>query len=184
VAKQQPQPFLVEADNVTVKAVGTAFNVRLRSENVEVLVTEGRVEIDHPQVPLDPMVVEAPPVAEVTPPALPLLIAGQRMTLPKASLTTVPLVVQTVTPEAMREELAWQGPRLVFVETPLAEVVKQFNRRNRVQMMIADVELEAIPVGGSFRPDSVEAFVRLVANESGLAVERPSADRIVLRKAR
>jgi len=83
----------------------------------------------------------------------------------------------------MREELAWQGPRLIFADTPLAQVVVEFNRRNQVQIVLADAELGALTVVGSFRAENVEAFVRLIAT-GDIVVERPAADRIVLRKAR
>ncbi|MGH8018374.1 MAG: FecR family protein, partial [Opitutaceae bacterium] len=48
VAKNPTRPFIVEADAVAVRAVGTAFNVRLRSHSVDVLVTEGVVRVGVP----------------------------------------------------------------------------------------------------------------------------------------
>lgn len=184
VAKNQPRPFVVAAGALNVKAVGTAFNVRLRAAAAEVLVTEGRVELDRasPGLPAgnDTATIPEPPA----PP--PLLLAGQRavVALEAQAPGEAPLAVQTVPAEVMREELAWQGPRLVFVETPLAEVVRQFNRRNQVQLVIADRELDGLPVGGSFRPENVEAFVRLLANENAIAIERSGSDSIVLRRNR
>jgi transmembrane sensor len=94
------------------------------------------------------------------------------------------VAVDKVTAEAMREELAWQGPRLIFSDTPLVQVVAEFNRRNQVQLVLADAELETMPVGGSFRAENVEAFVRLIAGGDDITVERPTPERIVLRKAR
>jgi transmembrane sensor len=44
VWKDKTRPFIVNAAGVEVRAVGTAFNVRLEAKSVEVLVTEGRVE--------------------------------------------------------------------------------------------------------------------------------------------
>ncbi len=45
VAKDAARPFVVEVAGVTVRAVGTAFNVRLDPTAVEVLVTEGKVAV-------------------------------------------------------------------------------------------------------------------------------------------
>jgi transmembrane sensor len=45
VAKAPDRPFVVSVAGVDVRAVGTAFNVRLESAAVEVLVTEGRVKM-------------------------------------------------------------------------------------------------------------------------------------------
>ncbi len=173
VVRQPTRPFIVEADGVAVQALGTAFNVRLGSGRVDVLVTEGRVRVDTPA--------ELRHVA----PAIPELTVGQRATLPTASAVAVaPTVVQSVSVAIIREELAWQEPKLVFVETPLAEVVRQFNARNRVQLELAEPGIGAIRVGGSFRPDNVEAFVRLLTSNERIEAERAGADRIVLRTAR
>ena len=43
VAKNPARPFVVRAGGVEVRAVGTAFNVKLAGPNLEVLVTEGTV---------------------------------------------------------------------------------------------------------------------------------------------
>ena len=45
VAKDKTKPFVVEAGQVRVRAVGTAFGVRRLDNGVEVLVTEGTVEV-------------------------------------------------------------------------------------------------------------------------------------------
>jgi transmembrane sensor len=87
-----------------------------------------------------------------------------------------------VASETIRETLAWQGPRLVFVDTPLREVVAQFNRHNQVQIELADPTLGSLPVGGSFRMENIEAFVRLLASDRDIVVDRVNPDRIVLRR--
>jgi len=166
VAKNPARPFVVQAGDVAVRAVGTAFNVRLLSDKVEVLVTQGRVKVNVPT---------APDVHD----ELPELTAGQKVVVPAHTRPAI----ETVTAAAIRDELVWQGSRLVFVETPLAEVVRQFNQRNQLQLEIADAELQSIPVGGSFRAEHVEAFVRLLEMNPEIVVERPGADRIVFRRA-
>jgi len=173
VTKNAARPFIVEADGVAVQAVGTAFNVRLRPGKVDVLVTEGRVRVNPPE--------QAQPFGTVAQE----LTMGQRVTLPTASAVEfAPPVVQTVSPAIVREELSWQEPKLVFVETPLAEVVRQFNSRNRVQIELEEPDLGNLPVGGSFRPDNVEGFVRLITSNEQIEAVRGSGDRIILRRVR
>jgi transmembrane sensor len=102
---------------------------------------------------------------------------------PKAA-GEIPLPVpEKISPDALRAALAWQGPRLVFLDTPLAEVFAQFNRRNPVQIELADPELGSLPVGGSFSSDNLEAFVRLLANDSDILIEYQGTNRIVIRRA-
>lgn len=190
VAKDPARPFLVEAGAVAVRAVGTAFNVRLGEREVEVLVTEGKVQVGSEAAPPRTAVSSPEPVAESTPrearPGSWLLAANERAriaTIPANPVMSRP-VIERVAPAVMRETLAWQGSRLVFVDTPLADAVAQFNRRNVVQLVLADEELGRLPIGGSFRPEHVEAFVRLLASDNGITVERPDEARIVLHRAK
>ena len=46
VAKDSARPFIVETAFLTAKALGTAFSVRRKADQIEVLVTEGVVQIE------------------------------------------------------------------------------------------------------------------------------------------
>jgi len=165
VAKNPARPFVVEAGNVGVYAVGTAFNVRLDAHAVEVLVTEGRVRLEHAAA------------------ATRSLSAGQRVIIP-LSATAPESPVATVTPEEIQETLLWQTPRLQFFETPLAEAVAEFNRHNRTQLLLADRQLGSTPIGGTFRVHNLDGFVRLLEATLPIEAERQSNDSIVLKRAR
>lgn len=174
VAKNRSRPFFVDTPSVAVRAVGTAFAVRLAPAQVEVLVTEGTVAL-HRAGPIElPRGLPSPPD--------PTLTAGGRALVPLDPRT--PLTVERLTTGRIGELLAWQSSRLVFVDTPLAEVVAQFNRRNQLQVALGDADLGALPVGGSFRAENVEGFVRLLASNGDVTFERPAPGLIVLRKAR
>lgn len=178
VAKNAARPFVVDAGTVAVRAVGTAFNVRFGPGNVEVLVTEGRVAV----------AVDAGDAAKTgdrkaeTRPAPAEVAANERVVVPAAkAVSAAPLQVERVEPEMMQAALAWQGPRLVFVDTPLADAAAQFNRRNRVQLGLADASLAALPIGGSFRAENVDAFVRLLESGGDIVADRSDPARILLR---
>lgn len=171
VAKNPARPFIVSAGNIQVRAVGTAFNVRLDPANVDVLVTEGKVALEHPAA--------APAVPAET---ATTLVAGQRAMVGTRERSKPR--VETVAPAVVGESLAWQAPRLAFVDTPLEDVVARFNVRNRIQVVIGDPALARRPVGGHFRADYVEAFVRLLEATGDIAAEHPDADHIVLRPSR
>ncbi len=181
VAHDTSRPFIVSAHGVAVRAVGTAFNVRLAATSVEVLVTEGKVAVSDSA---------APSAAVVTPT---LLAANERtriatqpalsITAPTGSLAPAP-VVEQVTSEALREALSWQERKLVFSETPLRDVVAQFNRRNRTQLLLGDPALAGRPVGGTFAADNVEGFVRLLGGSGSITVERRDETTVILRAAR
>ena len=183
VAKNPARPFVVRAGGVDVRAVGTAFNVKLAGPNLEVLVTEGTV---HVSLQTSPAPTSAAAAGSPSPPALVVLAAltaGQRTVIAVAPVIAPPVVV----PASIREIaqlLDWQPRLLDFESTPLAEVVETFNRRNSLRLVIADADLRALPIVASIRSDNVEGFVRLLEGTVGVRADRSTAGEIVLRRAR
>ena len=169
VAKNPVRPFVVNAGGVDVRAVGTVFNVRLESTHVEVVVSEGRVKVDPAG--------DAPASAET------LLSVGQSA---RVSLTPVALPLQVATLSAAQVEarLAWQPRLLDFTVTPLTEIVAEFNRRNPVQLVVADPAIGSLRLSASFHSDNVEGFVRLMESDFGIRAEWRGEREIVLTRAR
>lgn len=181
VAKNPARPFIVAANHVAVRAVGTAFNVRLRDDAVDVLVTEGKVQVSDTVKGASLL----PAVADQSGP--PLLVQGESVRVKLAAETekaAPPVVaVSEVAAVEMQRALAWQERRLEFEDLPLAEVVAEFNRYNRTKLVIADPALNAKRFSGTFRADAYEPFVRLLEENFSIASER-SAQGIELRAAK
>jgi transmembrane sensor len=161
VTKDPLRPFIVRAGGIEVRAIGTAFNVRLAAAAVEVLVTEGKVDI----------------VSSATAPR-PLVTAGQRAIVPLTD-GAAPQVARATEVDLARLR-AWQPQLLDFSSVPLADVIAELNRRNRVQLVLADPASAAIPIGASIRSDNIDGFVNLVASAAGLRAERRGDYEIVL----
>lgn len=165
-------------------AVGTAFSVSVDQEAVSVLVTEGKVRLD-----------ETSTETQVDNPATVLrelsqLIAGQKAVMsimaPPVNdpLPTAPaLQVCDVTPAEIERALSWKGLRLEFVDMSLGDVVTEFNRYNVRKLVIADVDTAAIVVGGNFRADNIDTFVRLLDTGFGVGA-KINGNQIVLRRSR
>jgi transmembrane sensor len=178
VAKDPGRPFIVNARGVDVRAVGTAFNVRVDAEVVEVLVTEGRVQVDSTP--------EAAPVSTgvrevIEPPLIPLLAARQRAIVSVLPTPRLPEIA-TLTLGEIERVLAWQHRLLEFTAAPLAEIVAEFNRRNVLQLVLMEPEIAATRVSGSFRSDNVEGFVNLLQGGFGVRSERRGETEILLWK--
>lgn len=183
VAKDATRPFWVTAAAVTVRAVGTAFNVSLGRDHVDVLVTEGKVRVGRVTSAVVPNANRHGPGTIESGATDCDLVANQLATIVLSKTQTEAPAVRQVDASDIRARLAWQGPRLVFVDTPLAETIAQFNRRNRVQIALGDPELASVPVAGSFRSENVDAFLRLIATpDNRITIEQPDPDHIVLRR--
>lgn len=167
VAKNPARPFIVSAAGVDVRAVGTAFNVRLGRQAVEVLVTEGKVQVEQG----DPD--SGAPRGRVT--IVPALERGQRSVVSLAG-EAAPQVA-AVSAQEMDQLLAWQPRLLDFSAAPLRTVVAEFNRRNSpVRMVILDPDLAEIEVSASLRSDNIEGFLRLLDAGFGVRTERHGSE--------
>ena len=179
VTKNPARPFIVSAGSVAVRAVGTAFNVRLRPQAVEVLVTEGRVAVND-------VVKGTSLLGENAAGGDGVLHVHERAVIALASVgpTAAPAtLVAELPPTEIERTLAWQERRLEFDGTPLAEAVEEFNRYNGHKLVITDPRLAAKRFGGSFRADGYDSFVRLL--EENFAVTAEVQDgRTLLRLAR
>lgn len=182
VTKDPARPFVVTAGPVAVRAVGTAFNVRQRDAAVEVLVTEGSVRVDGAGQRQSLLAPSTAPTEEP-----PLLVAGERaiITVPARASDAAPTsaVVTKISAIEVQRALAWQERRLEFDAIPLADVVREFNRYNRRQLVIPDPQLAAKRFSGTFRADGYESLVRLLEDDFGVAATRTGHE-IVLRQHR
>jgi transmembrane sensor len=177
VAKNPARPFIVSAGQVAVRAVGTAFNVRMRSSAVEVLVTEGKVQVNDSVQGGSLMMPQ--PGGEP-----PVLAAGKRAVIPTQAVTgRAAAAVTTVAPAEVDRALAWQQRRLEFYDVPLREVVAEFNRYNTHQIVIDDSRLLEQRFTSTYRPDGWPEFVRLLETTYHVAAERDEG-RTILRLAK
>jgi transmembrane sensor len=179
VAKNSTRPFIVNAAGVDVRVVGTVFNVRLRPESVDVLVTEGRVQVGPPP---------GPPEVETTlartPQPLSELKAGQKTSVTLAATAPRAVPPVDVTSTEIRQALAWQARRLDFDATPLREIVAEINRYNRHKLVVADARLEEQRFGGSFPASDYATFVRMLETDFGVVAERREAETLLRLRAR
>jgi len=197
VAKNPKRPFLVQAEQTTVRAVGTAFAVERGSESVIVTVAEGRVgvypsarsvasdsgaslvpkpEATH-TLAAQPSQAPAHPAGSAMPPALAHggLSDADLASAPEIFLDANEQVTIAVSGSAAsvrdinsERELAWAEGRLVFEDSPLAGAVAQFNRYNRIQLSILDPS-------GVFSAADPESFVAFIQSVTAVRVMRDEA---------
>ncbi|MGH8018328.1 MAG: FecR family protein [Opitutaceae bacterium] len=198
VAKDSARPFIVEANGVAVRAVGTAFNVRFRPDaaSVEVLVTEGTVQIAPPVLAGSIAVAGPASDAQQTPtkPTLSLvedaavLTAGQRTVVSTlASADPIKPIVETLAQAEIDRALSWQTGRLVLDATPLGKVVERFNqyaarRDGAPRLTVIDPRLGEMRISGRIRPGNIEGFVEALEANFNVVAERRTEGEIVLRR--
>jgi transmembrane sensor len=155
VAHDRSRPFLVHAGDAVVRAVGTAFEVRvLTDQHVDVVVDEGRVEVQAtallPPSPSPGTNVRARRNDATTVRAL---NAGERL-----STASRNYVVTPVTPQQMSSELAWREGAIIFDGEPLSEAIAEIERYTDARIVVSDPEIARLRVGGRFRTGDMQEF--------------------------
>ena len=137
VAKDASRPFIVVAGDVEVKAVGTAFVVRLKEACEHVTVSEGTVEVK---------IGSRPPIR---------VVAGQRLGVGEGDR----LKLRTVDIDAAT---AWQRGKLIFNRRPLEGVVAELQRYRAGRIVVLGDRLKALEVTGVFDLDDTDRILRTI----------------------
>ncbi len=171
VTKDPDRPFYVEAGNVTVRAVGTAFSVHFESHAVDVLVTEGTVQV-------------TPPAGDALT-SSPIVKAGHRVVVARmAEAQTLVVVVTAVSSEEIARALAWSEPMFELAGARLGELVASFAQRTGRRIKVSDPALATVRVGGRFPTDDVDGFLRALEAVYDVKADRQADGSVVLRRAR
>ena len=200
VAKNPDQPFRVYAGGGRVQAVGTAFNVYLQDDGLNVFVTEGSVALASLRVSKD--LRQRPQLARnqqgssriddyvnTQSEELGMLDAGQAVTLGKElnsaeAIETVRQTliesVNTMDERELKRRQSWRDGLLVFSGETLEQVVEEISRYTTVSIEITDPQVRQIQIGGRFKAGDLDnMFMALEAN-FGLEVNRLSYHRAQL----
>jgi transmembrane sensor len=165
------RPFIVEAQGRTVRAVGTAFNVRVRDQGgIEVAVTEGRVLVAAAPMSADEMMTPS-----ANDPGKVAASAGQVVSIDGDRLT-----LQTVSTEEMSDRLAWQRGMLMFDGEPLASALSEVTRYTGVRFEFEDEQVAQIRVGGFYKANDIEGLTRSLQQNLPIRTTQVAPDRIVI----
>ena len=171
VAKDHSRPFEVFVGESHIVAVGTAFDIRLNGDKVDVIVTEGRIE--YGQVTSnDVQNVNVLELKQVT--TKPILVdAGHSI-----QVDIVPTVIKT-NQQNLDKQTAWRKGELYFVNSPLAEVVSELSRYNDIDISIQP-ELRNLKIGGRFLTTDVDRILKALEMSADIKVQRHSDGAIFL----
>ena len=172
VAHDTRRPFWVVGGGSWVRAVGTAFNVYLRPDDVRVTVSEGTVKVGgadllNGSAPFEGALARAPAA---------VLSAGEQADLHGSATAT-----RKLSSAEVQRSLTWREGTLYFENQSLSEVVEEVGRYTKVHLVVADEAVGHLPVGGTFSasPQGTEALLTMLEQGFGLTVHRES-DRVVI----
>ena len=144
VTKFPDKPFIIETTNSKVIVLGTSFNVRSRlSENLtEVVVKTGKVRLENS--------------------------AGDKM----VELTPNQKGVHDVSTNLVTEmevkdmnDIAWHSDKLIFMNTPLSEVLDDLSKQFEVEITLVDKSLSTCEYGATHKVgDGINAILEALTD--------------------
>lgn len=149
VTKNKEQPFIVEANQLNIKVLGTKFNVDAYGDNssVSVALVEGSVMLQGNG-------------------------GGQNndlMQLSPNQVATLNQVDQTLSKSDVADlykYTAWINGRIVFYGDPIQTVVKKLEKWYNVDIVISDKRLESYKFTGTFIDESLEQILNILSMSS------------------
>jgi transmembrane sensor len=159
--------FDVVAGDTIVRAIGTAFSVQKEGDELEVVVTEGVVEILNAHTDVSRRVY---PNAERD-----LLRPGQSVQIDKHDVQ-----IEKLDKGTLAREHSWRQGMLVFDGESLAEVVKEFSRYHPVNIEIVEDDIRNIRVGGYFNSNDLAGMLNSLEENFGIEVSYLDAEKVRL----
>jgi transmembrane sensor len=184
VAKDKNRPFIVASGEATVRAVGTQFDVYRKDSGTTVTVLEGRVAVystaaqpaTSPPASVKPeaqmLATPHSEAASSNPPGLVdpsgsgaiFLSAGEQVTVTRAQTLPAPARVDIAV------TTAWMQRRLIFDGSKLSDVVQEFNRYNKRQLVIEDAQLSDFHVSGVYSSTDPSSLIRFLREQRGMKI--------------
>ena len=167
VRKEANRPFVVHAGNVTVRAVGTKFDVVRRPSGLTVTVLEGRVAVERLDTNTAPDTAGSSPV---------YVSAGEQVSVDYQG------TMRTRRQEETSSAGTWRSDQLVYREEPLLDVLTDLGRYLPERVVLADAELGTLRVSAVVNTREPYNMLEAITRSLGLEQQR-SADTITLRSS-
>lgn len=176
VAKDPRRAFLVSSAGTLVRAVGTVFDVHQKSSGTTVTVLEGRVAI-HASVSSGAAAASqaASDLAGSSGSKLLELAAGEQLIITRTA-------VSKLRQANVAAATAWTKGELEFDETPLPEVIDEFNRYSRTPLVLESLALDEFRISGVYSSDDPGSLIRFLRNQPDLVVTETSTEIRIRRK--
>lgn len=178
VAHDKSRPLSVLANGKIIQAVGTAFNVQVNNDVVELIVTDGKVLVAKKKnVSLNSDIEQ---IIKRLPPSAMAISKGEKVELDLTSKSSEEIVkIEAI---EIAASLSWRRGNLIFRGESLAQAMAEISRYTDIEFELADDEqLRNVQVAGMFKTGDVTGLLNVLSQNFNISYEKVSSDKIILK---
>jgi len=155
VSPDKSRPFVIDADQVNIRVLGTSFNVKKNSELTEVIVESGLVRVS---------------------------LKDQQIELKKGEKVLIKRTNGVLNKELSSDYLYNYYRTNVFVadNTPLWRIVEILNEAYQVKIEIADPKLRDLTLNTTFKDESLDTILHIISETLRIKVHK-EGEKIILK---
>ncbi|PAJ72134.1 hypothetical protein CJF42_22840 [Pseudoalteromonas sp. NBT06-2] len=178
VAHDKSRPLSVLANGKIIQAVGTAFNVQVNSDLVELIVTDGKVLVAKKRnISLNS---DTEQIAKRLPKTSMVISKGEKVELDLTSQSLEKVV--KIKPIDIAVKLSWRRGNLIFRGESLTDAMAEISRYTDIEFELADDEqLRNVQVAGMFKTGDVTGLLNVLRKNFDISFEKVSKDKIILK---
>jgi len=152
IAPNKAKPFIIHSDDVSIKVIGTSFNVKTSKECVEVLVKTGKVLL------YSVLKTTGDTVSEI-------LIPGDKGIYYRST--------NKVTKEQSNEnDLFWMTKNIEFNKTDLLEVIAIIEKNYGISIKLKNQKLSNLRLTASFSNQPIESIFEIIESSLNVTITK------------
>jgi len=185
VAHDKSRPLSILVAGKIIQAVGTAFNVEVRNNSIELIVTDGRVlvaDIEFQNELLDSNNIGLP-----LPPGTFAISKGEKINLQPIGIPHIANFSEEIIhiePVDIAASLSWRTGNLIFRGESLADAMAEIARYSNMTIELDDdSELRMIRVAGMFKTGDIVGLLNVLEQNFNIHHQQISEHKIFLKLA-
>jgi transmembrane sensor len=163
VVKDSLHPFIIHAEKINIRVLGTAFNVKNypQDKTIETALIRGRIEVTFVDRPMEMVILNPNEKLLVWKNQLPQkkqIGNEQSISVPKVQINNM-----DEQPDSLIAETAWMQNKLSFVNEGLETISQTLGRRFDVNFEFVDQEVKTYTYTGSFEDMSLDKILMSIS---------------------
>lgn len=180
VAHDKTRPLSVLAQGKVIQAVGTAFNVEVRSKLVELIVTEGKVLVAEQTINKNNSTIDV--IGKKLPKTSMAIAKGEKINLDLTGTGTEKIV--KVNPVDVAASLSWRQGNLIFRGEALSDAMSEISRYTNINFELDDdLQRKNVHVAGMFKTGDVNGLLDVLSRNFNISYQKVGDNKIVLNYA-